>query len=150
MLSQPLQYAPGTTYDYSNFGYCVLGAVIEKITGMPYDAYVRANVLMRPGASGIIQGRSLAAQRADEEVTYYDYPGAGQAVSVFPTGPQQVPWPYGGFYLEAMAAHGAWIASPVDFLRFQAWLDGRANPSSPMLTPSSLAALTSAHQGEKP
>ena len=33
--------------------------------------------------------------------------------------------PYGNFYLEAMAAHGAWVASPVDLLRFQGALDGR-------------------------
>ena len=28
MLSQPVYWTPGTVYDYSNFGYCVLGAVI--------------------------------------------------------------------------------------------------------------------------
>ncbi|HXO20807.1 MAG TPA: serine hydrolase domain-containing protein [Thermoanaerobaculia bacterium] len=33
MLDQPLQFTPGTAYAYSNFGYCVLGRVIEKVTG---------------------------------------------------------------------------------------------------------------------
>ena len=34
--NRPLSNVPGTTYAYSNFGYCILGRVIEKITGMPY------------------------------------------------------------------------------------------------------------------
>src|SRR5262249_22912639 len=64
-----------------------------------------------------------------DEVHYYDYPGAPLAVSVFPDQPGSVPAPYGGFYLEAMDAHGAWIASPVDLLRFQVRVDGLAAPA---------------------
>src|SRR5260221_77047 len=30
MLDKPLRYTPGTTMCYSNFGYCVLGRVVEK------------------------------------------------------------------------------------------------------------------------
>ncbi len=33
-LNQKLNYRPGKTYSYSNFGYAVLGKIIEKITGM--------------------------------------------------------------------------------------------------------------------
>jgi len=33
MLTQPLDFDPGTQYAYSNFGYCVLGRIIEKIAG---------------------------------------------------------------------------------------------------------------------
>jgi acyl-CoA synthetase (AMP-forming)/AMP-acid ligase II len=41
----PLAHQPGTSYAYSNFGYCVLGRVIEKITGESYEAHVRKAVL---------------------------------------------------------------------------------------------------------
>ncbi|WP_373615895.1 serine hydrolase domain-containing protein [Mucilaginibacter sp. OAE612] len=34
--NRPLDHVPGTNYDYSNFGYCILGRVIEKITGQTY------------------------------------------------------------------------------------------------------------------
>ncbi len=139
MMSQPLSYAPGSTYDYSNFGYCVLGAYIEKITGTSYSAWVQDNILSAVGATRIQMGHTLGTEAADGEVVYSDYAGAGLAPSVFPTGPQQVPWPYGGFYLEAMAAHGAWISSPVDWLRLQVRLDGRAGAA--LLTPASLSQM---------
>lgn len=37
MRGQPLQFAPGTQYAYSNFGYAVLGRIIERVTGMSYE-----------------------------------------------------------------------------------------------------------------
>ena len=43
------------------------------------------------------------------------------AASVFDE--TQVPWPYGGFCLEAMDAHGGWLASAVDLARFAAALE---------------------------
>jgi CubicO group peptidase (beta-lactamase class C family) len=42
--SEPLQFEPGTQRKYSNGGYIVLGAVIEKITGESYYDYVRQNI----------------------------------------------------------------------------------------------------------
>ncbi|GIH02966.1 hypothetical protein Rhe02_10330 [Rhizocola hellebori] len=46
---------PGSSFAYSNAGFIVLGAVIEKISGMPYAAYVRSHVLEPAGmtATGI-------------------------------------------------------------------------------------------------
>ncbi len=41
-----LDYTPGTQSHYSNFGYCVLGRVIEKITGLTYENYVRSNIFL--------------------------------------------------------------------------------------------------------
>lgn len=142
MLSQPVYWTPGQVWDYSNFGYCVLGAVIEKVTGKRYASYATGSVLAPAGAKGIVQGRTIWA--ADREVVYYDYPGSGffTGQDVFATGLNAYTNPYGNFYLEAMAAHGAWVASPVDLLRFQAAIDGR-NGHTPLLNSSSLADLTS-------
>ena len=33
MYSQPLQHAPGTTNAYSNFGYLMLAALVDKVGG---------------------------------------------------------------------------------------------------------------------
>jgi CubicO group peptidase (beta-lactamase class C family) len=41
----PLQYPPGTSEYYSNYGFNLLGAVIEQVSGQPYEAYVRGHVL---------------------------------------------------------------------------------------------------------
>jgi CubicO group peptidase (beta-lactamase class C family) len=125
MKGQPLDLDPGTKYAYSNFGYCLLGRIIEKITGQRYDEYVNTAVLAPAGASGMRLGRSLEADRADGEVVYYDYSGAPLAVSVFDTGPPAVPWPYGGFAIEPMDAHGGWLATAADLLKFILVVDGR-------------------------
>jgi CubicO group peptidase (beta-lactamase class C family) len=40
----PLAFAPGTGWGYSNAGYVVLGAVVERVSGQEYFDYVRAHV----------------------------------------------------------------------------------------------------------
>ncbi len=47
--SEPLLFEPGTKRQYSNGGYIVLGAVIEKITGKSYYDYVRENIFQPLG-----------------------------------------------------------------------------------------------------
>lgn len=34
-------FEPGSKYSYSNLGYCLLGAIIERVSGQPYREYVR-------------------------------------------------------------------------------------------------------------
>jgi CubicO group peptidase (beta-lactamase class C family) len=123
MLGQPLQFDPGTRYAYSNFDYCLLGRIIEKISGQSYEAFVRENVLAPMGIKRMRIGATLHGKQAEGEVCYY-MPDESLASSVFPPPPEKVPWPYGGFHLEAMDAHGGWIASAVDLARFAAAMDG--------------------------
>ena len=40
---------PGEAFSYSNSGIVVLGAVIEKVSGQPYEDYIRGNILMPTG-----------------------------------------------------------------------------------------------------
>jgi len=129
MKGMPLDFNPGEKWAYSNFGYIVLGRVIERLSGMPYAAYVRARVLEPVGANRTQQGKSHLSDALADEVKYY-WPGAGvnapPVPSVFP-GEGLVPFNYGGFHLEAGDASGAWVSSTVDLLRFLAGVDGRAN-----------------------
>ena len=60
----PLDHEPGTAYAYSNFGYCLLGRVIEKVTGERYGAYVREAVLKRCGIDTMRIGAGPRAERA--------------------------------------------------------------------------------------
>lgn len=126
MMGQPLDFDPGAKYAYSNFGYCLLGRVIERVSGESYDQYVKMAVLTPAAAVGMRLGRSLEADRAAGEVVYYDYSGAPLAQSVFAAGTVYVPWPYGGFAIEPMDAHGGWLASASDLLKFLLAVDGRA------------------------
>ncbi|HVO74945.1 MAG TPA: serine hydrolase [Ignavibacteriaceae bacterium] len=40
-----LKFEPGTQFEYSNSGYIVLGVIIEKITGKPYEQVLKENIL---------------------------------------------------------------------------------------------------------
>jgi CubicO group peptidase (beta-lactamase class C family) len=42
----PLKFAPGTQAAYSNTGYYLLGLIIERVTGLRYDDYVRQQLLV--------------------------------------------------------------------------------------------------------
>jgi len=63
LRSRPLDHSPGQQYAYSNFGYCVLGRVIEKVTGQPYAAFVRNSVLKRCGINDMTIAGNTVAQR---------------------------------------------------------------------------------------
>jgi D-alanyl-D-alanine carboxypeptidase len=44
-----LAHEPGAEHRYSNYGYVLLGALIEQVSGMPYYEYVRAKVFQPAG-----------------------------------------------------------------------------------------------------
>jgi N-acyl-D-amino-acid deacylase len=140
MLGQRLDFDPGAKEAYSNFGYCLLGRVIEQVTGKPYGEAVQNLVLRPAGIARMKIGRTRLAERLPGEVRYYT-PDDERARSVFPDVKKPVPWPYGGFYIEAMDAHGAWVASAVDLVRFTAALDGSRKPS--LLKPATVRLIES-------
>lgn len=45
----PFSTAPGTAYEYSNFGFAILGRIVARVSGMPYARYVRERVLLPLG-----------------------------------------------------------------------------------------------------
>ena len=45
--NEPMQFEPGTRYRYNNSGYVLLGAIIEKVSGQTYEAFV-ADRIFRP------------------------------------------------------------------------------------------------------
>lgn len=49
--SQPLLFEPGTSWRYSNFGYVVLGAIVERVSGEGYFDYVKAHTFQPAGMS---------------------------------------------------------------------------------------------------
>ncbi len=43
-LAQKPRHTPGSTYEYSNLGYVIAGAVIEKVTGHPWEEEIRSEL----------------------------------------------------------------------------------------------------------
>lgn len=121
----PLIATPGTTYHYSNYGYKLLGRIIETVTGMPYERYAR-RVLNPIGVWNLRLARARREERAPNEVAYYS---AGQGPSVIDTSGTQRPWEYGGsINQDTMDAYGGWVASAPELLRWMTNLDA---PNAP-------------------
>ena len=134
-LSRPLDFAPGTRYAYSNVGYCVLGRVIEQLTHQSYEDYVKTHLLAPLGITAMRIGASVPAGPETEEVRYYSALGSHLVPSIYSRS-IRVPFAYGGFYLEAMDAHGGWIASAPDLLRFLVAVDGFATKPDLLSSPT--------------
>ena len=45
----PVEFAPGTRWNYSNTGYVVLGIIITRVTGMPYHEFLRQRLFTPAG-----------------------------------------------------------------------------------------------------
>jgi CubicO group peptidase (beta-lactamase class C family) len=56
---QPMLFAPGSKYSYSNTNYEILGALIQKVTGKPYDVAMRDLLF---GPLGMTSWRMLAPE----------------------------------------------------------------------------------------
>jgi D-alanyl-D-alanine carboxypeptidase len=47
--SRAPEFEPGSKWSYSNYGFVLLGVVIEKVSGMSYYDYVRKNIFAKAG-----------------------------------------------------------------------------------------------------
>jgi N-acyl-D-amino-acid deacylase len=120
MLRRRLDFEPGTRHAYSNFGYCLLGRAIERASGTAYETYVQREVLAPLGVRHMRLGRT--AQPAPNEVAYRSDRARGDAApDKYARG--RGPTPIGTWRIETMDAHGGWIASAVDVVRFAAAFD---------------------------
>ena len=97
--------AADSRFEYLNFGYCVLGRVIEKVTGQPYEQYVKQTVLGPIGITDMAIAANTEAAHKPREVKYY--PSDAYTLNV-----------------TRFDSHGGWVASPIDLTRFAVRVDG--------------------------
>ena len=112
----------GESFHYSNFGYCLLGQIIQVATGQDYESYLQNNLMAQCGITSMAIGGETLADRLPDEVVYT----GGSAYNI-PT--------------HLGAANGGWIATPTDLLRFMVRFDGLANPPD-AVSATSLAGMT--------
>lgn len=130
LRNQPLTNQPGTTYQYSNFGYCLLGRIIEQVTGNIYADHVRTDVLARCGIHNMHIAGNTRSERRDDEVEYFGqyFQPPNQSIFQAPLfdDPYDIP-------VARMDSHGGWLASPVDLVRFAVHVDGFNHPPVPFI-----------------
>lgn len=56
----PMEFAPGTKWNYNNSGFFLLGYIIEKVSGMTYQEYIRENLLKPAGMTNSLYGSDVA------------------------------------------------------------------------------------------
>jgi len=111
--NRPLVTSPGSTYYYSNFGYCVLGRIVEEVSNLPYAQYVTDDILNPIGVSKMnIAGNTLSEQYPDE-VQYYDQENFSPYI----------------MNVSRMDSHGGWIASATDLAKFLVHTDRNTSKS---------------------
>jgi CubicO group peptidase (beta-lactamase class C family) len=125
IANQPLTSPPGTHWAFSNFGYCVLGRVIEAVTGQPYASYAQANILAPCGISTMQIAANKESHKAANEVVYY-----GQ----FSEDPYKI-------NITRMDSDAGWIASSTELVQFLNHVAGA--PGIPaLLKPATVQAMT--------
>ena len=123
MMGWQLDFDPGERYVYSNLGYCLLGRVIEQVTGRRYGVYMVNEFLKPLGIESMRLGKTLLRDRAELEVKYYP---KGDRLGIAVTGDvigAKVSWPYGAWSIESFDSLGGWIASAPDLVRFGSAVD---------------------------
>jgi D-alanyl-D-alanine carboxypeptidase len=116
-----LRFAPGSQQAYSNAGFNVLGAIIEKASGQTYFDFVRDNVFVPAGVTRFdaLQSQSVVA---------------GQAVRYARNGRPVV-----NRIEEGGTPAGGWMLSPADMVRVLVAYD-----AGKIVTPASRAAMLAA------
>ncbi|MEU8401942.1 serine hydrolase domain-containing protein [Nonomuraea sp. NPDC048892] len=113
--ARQLDFAPGSKMVYSNYGYMLLGRIIAKVSGQPYETYIKTKLLQPLGITRMRLGKSLKSEAATGEVSYESqYTNK----TVLDTSGTTVPYPYGGFNMPNQDANGGWLASAVDLVRW--------------------------------
>jgi D-alanyl-D-alanine carboxypeptidase len=115
---------PGTVYRYSNMNFCVLGLVIEQITGQPYESVVDQQVLRPLGISDMRMAGTYDVRPGD--VAHPTTPGRN--------------------FMEVLGGAGAWLGTAADLVRIVDGLD-TTRPGWHPLSRATLAEMLAPHPG---
>ena len=141
VLNRRLKFAPGSWQSYSNFGYLLLSQIIEKVSGMPYEDFIRNEVLRPAGCYDMHIAGTYYEDKRDNEVRYYTHEGDGKYIEEYTDSGIMVERCYGGNNIPLLSGAGAWCGSPAEIARFVASIDGR--PEVPdIITPESVELMT--------
>ena len=103
----PFSTSPGTAYEYSNYGFAILGQIVERVAKKPYADYVRDNILRPLGMQSTTY--SMTDVPADRIAKGYRWNGKMWT--------DELALPHGAF-----GAMGGLWTTPDDLARYVAFL----------------------------
>jgi N-acyl-D-amino-acid deacylase len=112
-MSLPLNFKPGTDAQYSNVGFILLGEVVARVSGQPYERFVGDNILRPMGIKRVALHPRGGRYLPGEAHRYL--PG-----TYIPLPPMNLPM---------VDATGGWSGSVVDLARFLTNMDGSRSRS---------------------
>ncbi len=124
VLSRRLRFQPGSWQKYSNFGYLLLSEIIEKVSGKPYEQFIREDVLAPAGCYDMHIAGNYYEDKYPNEVRYYTHEGDGKFIEDYSDNGQMVERCYGGNNVPLLSGAGAWCGSPAEIARLVAAIDG--------------------------
>jgi CubicO group peptidase (beta-lactamase class C family) len=113
-MGTKLLFAPGTSYEYTNVGYSLLGAIIEIVTGGPYERYLHDRLFARAGMT-----------QTGYVIPKWDRKNVAHGIH----GPEDLqtfldrPWAADGPYWN-LRANGGILSTPAEMYRWSLALDG--------------------------
>ena len=140
MLTRPLGYQPGKSRQYNNFGYMLLGMIIEKVTGQDYEKWINKEILEPAGCQDMHLAFTYYKDKYPNEVRYYMQDN-DPLVPEFNNSGDSVVRCYGGSDVRALGGAGAWVASTPELARFVASIDGNPRVKD-ILSIKSVRAMT--------
>ncbi|WP_207401018.1 serine hydrolase domain-containing protein [Actinomadura roseirufa] len=130
-LASRLLFAPGERFHYSNLGYSVLAAIVEEVSGLPFERYLATRLFAPAGMTRT--GYVLPRWRPGEVAVEYDEHGARQGR------PYEHPWAEDGPYWY-LRGNGGLLSTPRDMYRWHRALEGDR-----VLSPAAKRALFAPH-----
>jgi CubicO group peptidase (beta-lactamase class C family) len=105
-------FEPDTKYQYSNSGYFILGLILEKVTGKPYDKALEERIASKIGLKDTYLTTGNIDANKNEALTYIHFGGDWKPVSeTHPT---------------LLFSAGAIVSTPADLAKFiQALFEGK-------------------------
>jgi len=147
-LTKRLRYRPGSKVVYSNIGYVILSKVIEKVTHLSYENYVRNFILAPCGVYDMHLAHNFPEERYDNEVCYYEQNGACK-VSACDGSDREVYKCDGGNNVRGLSGAGGWVSSAAELLKFTSCIDGNDNKPD-IISPESVKYMTKRLNGKLP
>ena len=141
VLRHNLRFMPGEWQKYSNFGYLLLSEIIEKVSGKPYEQFIKEDVLRPAGCFDMHIAGSYYSDRRENEVRYYTHEGEGKYIEEYTDSGIMVERCYGGNNIPLLSGAGAWCGSPAEIARLVASIDGRPETTD-ILSAEAVAQMT--------